>query len=173
MKYIIFVILLFSNFQLSAQSWHSKYFRGPVRQEQGNWCVHACLAMTFNFSQCVSVNHWINYSSPGLYPDCCGIPLFTSSENICVSEAEIPRSELGLYLSKNYRPIRGAFTKLENFPWNCEVAFLALRFTSSSHLVTLIEVQKTGDYEYNITYCDPQYGKVQTIPIHGNIEIFY
>ena len=172
MKYILFTILILTNLQVSAQSWKTTYFRGPARQEQSNWCVHACLAMTFNFSQCVSVNHWIRYHS-GLNPDCCNIPPFSGKDEICVSEADIPRYELGNYLRKNYRPIEGALRPIDEFPFNRDVAYLAIHYSEGSHLTVLIEVEKVEDYMYQVTYCDPTEGRVIKTTIPGNIEVLY
>ena len=179
MKIPIYVILLLSLTSSSPNQkmWQTSCYNRATFQQEATWCVHACMEISFGIPQCVSVHNWLYYSNI-LIPatlNCCGV-ITLDKKYFCVDKAGVSRSEITRFLSEQYSPIVGQFTTLWDLLSHGEgvvVAYLSLRNSLSYHLVVLYLVREIGDNLYEITYCDPEMGRLNTITNPNPIEIIY
>ena len=149
-------------------TWSIRYFVAPTQKRYTTWCVHACLEMVFGLPQCESANRWIILP----FHDCCGI---LSIDDQCIIRGAIPRGAIQTFLREQFSPIQGGITHLWTFfsgP-TPDIAFLSVQSSTGYHLMTLLEVIKSGDYRNVIRYCDPNYGDIIQTPTPNNIEIIY
>lgn len=170
---VICMLLLTTNSNGQRRHWETKYWTTACRQMQSTWCVAACMEMTFGKLQCRFVSDWLRDRGYLTVNNGCCKSL--SIGDICIEKAAIPGRQL-TYLSSQFLPIQARFTSTWDFfdvANRAEVAYLAVRYTNSSHLMAIRRIIEFDENHFEISYVDPAFGNLRTISTYNDMDILF